>query len=93
MIKKNCWEFKKCTKKEECPAYSERKLDSIHGGIKGGRTCWVIVGTLCNGKTQGEFAQKATTCLACDFYNLVHTEESKEKGFKGSSELLKILKG
>ena len=91
-MKKNCWEVKNCKDKENCPAFNEKKLNNIHGGYNGGRTCWIIAGTMCGGEVQGRFAQKTATCLACEFYNKVFKEESKDKGFKGSTELLKIIK-
>jgi hypothetical protein len=80
----NCWEFKKCgrepgganmAKLGVCPAASERSVNKTNQGKNGGRICWSIAGTLCGGKVQGSFAQKRTTCLECDFFNKVKTEE------------------
>jgi hypothetical protein len=53
----NCWEFKKCGKEKNCPAYS------YHG-----RICWYIAGTFCGGKVQGEYAKKIKDCRKCEFY-------------------------
>jgi hypothetical protein len=53
----NCWEFKKCGRKEDCPAYPHH-----------GRICWYIAGTFCEGKIQGEYAQKIKDCRKCEFY-------------------------
>lgn len=84
MTKQNCWEFKKCgrapggAKVAElgvCQAAIESRMNGIHGGINGGRTCWVVAGTLCGGKVQGSFALKMTNCKECDFYKLVTAEE------------------
>lgn len=84
MEKINCWEFKKCgrekagSKKDApglCPAAGERELNGINAGKNGGRVCWAIVGTLCNGKVQGTFDSKLKSCLNCDFYYLVRREE------------------
>lgn len=84
MAKLNCWEFMKCTrvtggeKASEmgvCPVAEEQKTDGIHGGIKGGRCCWMIAGTFCKGKPQGTFVQKIGDCLKCDFYKMVMYEE------------------
>jgi hypothetical protein len=80
----NCWEYMKCGKgldKSEkpgngvCPAVKEAKLDGLHGGINAGRACWVIAGTLCNNMVQGSFIQKLDSCLECDFYLMVMSEE------------------
>ena len=52
----NCWEKKNCSKKD-CPAYN-------NPGIR----CWLVAGTFCEGKVQGEFALKYKSCTECDFY-------------------------
>src|SRR5271165_6488776 len=44
-------------------------------GTGGGRICWAVAGTLCGGKIQGTFAQKAVNCMACEFYRAVRREE------------------
>ena len=82
--KLNCWEFKKCGRqpgghKEKelgtCPVTVHGALDGAHEGIKGGRACWVIAGSLCGGKIQGTYAQKLNNCWRCEFMNLVKKEE------------------
>ncbi len=84
MSRKNCWEFKKCGREPGgkhvqeygiCPATTESRLDGVHGGTKGGRSCWVLAGTLCRGEVQGTFAQKYKSCEMCDFYKSVKQEE------------------
>ena len=84
MKKLNCWEVKKCgrTKGGErekdlgvCPASKELRLDGVHGGDNAGRACWVVAGSLCNGKVQGTFAAKYGQCERCDFYLAVKKEE------------------
>jgi hypothetical protein len=83
-MKLNCWEFKKCGREpgginsEElgiCLATISTKMDGAHGGKNGGRACWVVAGTLCEGKVQGTFALKEKNCVQCDFYQLVLHEE------------------
>ena len=83
-MKQNCWEVKKCgrelggakvTELGVCPASLETKLDGVHNGIKAGRACWVVAGTLCRGKAQGTFANKFQKCEECDFYHKVKNEE------------------
>ncbi len=76
----NCWEFKKCgrekiNKEGICPAAIEAKADSINRGLNGGRVCWAVAGTRCDGKVQGTYAQKLLTCLLCDFRQKVREEE------------------
>lgn len=98
-MKQNCWEFKKCgrgpggAKVSElgiCPATSEARMNGVHGGTNGGRTCWVVAGTLCGGKVQGSFANKLPTCMSCEFYKLVVKEEGA--ACKNAKELLAITK-
>ncbi len=97
-MKRNCWEIKKCGREPGgnhtgefgvCPASEEKKLNGIHGGENGGRSCWVISGTLCNGEVQGTYAKKYKNCGACDFYERVRKEEYP--GFQLSAVLLNIL--
>lgn len=100
MAKTNCWEFKKCGRQPggpkvaelgECVAGKERKADGCNQGRMGGRACWAIAGTLCGGKVQGSFAQKASNCMECDFYKLVKGEEGAK--YMGSKDLVKKLAG
>ncbi len=51
-----CWEKKPCMKKK-CPAY-----------LNANSRCWLIAGTMCGGKVQGEFAVKYKSCTECDVY-------------------------
>lgn len=87
MEKKNCWEVKNCGRELNgpnvidlgvCPAAIGVKFDGIHGGNNGGRSCWMLAGTLCGGKVQGIYAQKYKNCLNCDFYQSVKQEEGKD---------------
>lgn len=84
MRKINCWEFMKCgrepggLKVDElgiCSAAIETSTDSINGGENGGRACWALSGTFCEGKVQGTFANKIGNCKRCDFYKLVKREQ------------------
>lgn len=94
MGKINCWESMQCGKgpcknglvSDEsentalCPAATEVRLDGINNGKNAGRACWATVGTLCEGKTKGVFAEKygndTPGCMNCKFYKLVHSEEN-----------------
>ena len=84
MKKLNCWEFKKCGREKGgshthelgiCPAATSEQLNGLHGGTNGGRVCWFVVGTFCNGDVQGTYAKKYKSCIYCDFYKVVKEEE------------------
>ena len=98
-MKKNCWEHKHCGREQGgqfaatlgvCPAATDSRMNGVHGGKNGGRACWVIAGTLCNGKVQGTFGAKYKTCEQCDFYQNTRTEERTD--FKLSVFLMNKLK-
>lgn len=98
-MKVNCWEHKRCGRgpgavladgRRICPAARERRLDAVHGGVNGGRACWVVAGTFCEGEEpQGTFARKIDTCASCDFYERVRAEEHPE--FRLAPNLLRLL--
>ena len=86
----NCWEFKKCGRQPGgsrvaelglCPASIEAGADGLNGGLKGGRICWALTGTLCGGKVQGTLAQKLAGCMKCEFYKLVRAEQGEALKF------------
>ena len=87
----NCWEFKKCGKGTDCPVYTEKRLDGIHGGDNAGRACWMVAGSMCGGEIQGTYAQKIDNCVKCDFYQSVM--DSAGLNFQLSGKLKRILKG
>lgn len=98
MTKMNCWEFKKCGRQPggakvaelgECPAGKDKRADGMNQGKYAGRACWALAGTLCGGKVQGSFAQKANNCMECEFYKLVKNEEGTN--YVGTKELLRKL--
>ena len=83
--KVNCWEFEKCGREpggirvaEEgvCPAPMETSVNGINGGINGGRYCWTIAGTLCDGEVCGTSAKKFQDCMDCRFFWTVADEET-----------------
>lgn len=82
--KSNCWEAMKCGREAGgikvsemgvCPASTDTEADGVNGGKNGGRLCWTIAGSFCNGKQQGTFAQKRLCCVVCDFIKQVQKEE------------------
>ena len=83
-MKKNCWEMKKCGRESGgikvsefgvCPAAEDKSSDGINSGRNGGRLCWAVAGTFCGGKVQGDFAQKQVSCMACEVFKTVKSEE------------------
>ncbi len=86
-LKKQCWEVKKCGREpggenaEElgvCKAAIPGEYDGINDGEVGGRFCWSIAGTLCEGEVQGEYCKKIHSCLSCEFLQQVEEEEGKK---------------
>jgi len=86
-MRQNCWEFKKCGRGPggphvddlgPCPVVTYSALNGMHGGKNAGRACWVVAGSLCGGKVQGNEEQKLSACWECDFFNLVKKEEVSE---------------
>ena len=86
MERKNCWEVRKCGRQSGgkntkefgvCPVSQAFEYHGINGGICGGRSCWAITGTVCDGKRQGTFADKFLNCLECDFLKQVNEEEGR----------------
>ncbi len=99
MAKVNCWEHKKCGRQPGggriselgvCPASMEKRVDGIHGGVRGGRCCYMIAGTFCEGEVQGVYAQKLSSCRDCDFFKLLMLEEGNAK--KSPVEISAILR-
>jgi hypothetical protein len=97
--KQNCWEFTNCGRESGgvrakefgiCPVAIEVRLDQVHHGKNAGRACWIVAGTLCEGKPQGSFVRKHKNCTSCDFYKLVLVQEKGE--FLLSTTLLKKMK-
>ena len=87
MPKLNCWEFTDCGRQPggkhvpelgACPVPLEVRLDGTHEGTNAGRCCWVVAGTLCEGKVQGTYGEKFYDCRECGFYKTVKNEEWPE---------------
>ena len=85
-MKLNCWEFQKCGRQPGgkkigelgvCPAASDERANGINHGKNGGRACWALAGTFCNGEIQATFANKFADCINCSFYKKVLWEEGK----------------
>jgi hypothetical protein len=82
----NCWEYKNCGRENGgakvealgvCPAALPGDHDGTNKGIFGGRICWAVAGTLCDGTPSNISARKLSTCLECKFLDRVHNEEGR----------------
>jgi len=51
-----CWEKKNCSKLD-CPVLKGKE-----------KRCWLVAGTMCCGKIEGEYALKYRNCTECDVY-------------------------
>lgn len=60
-----------------CPAATCEIFDAINQGKKGGRICWLVAGTFCDGVPRGTFAEKKNACRNCTFYRQVQAEEAE----------------
>jgi hypothetical protein len=83
-MKANCWNIKKCGREtggsqakslEPCPAATAAIYNGINHGSNGGRYCWRISGTLCNGTPDAHFASKIETCGQCQVFRTIIREE------------------
>ncbi len=84
----NCWEYMLCGREvggsrvdEEgvCPAATDKRLTGIHKGKNGGRSCWVVAGSISKGIVECTFAGRGKYfCGQCDFYNFVKAEEGSK---------------
>ncbi len=80
----NCWEVLNCGRQPRghrvgelgvCPVASDSAHHGKNRGQFAGRYCWKVVGTLCEGNVQNEFAVKMRDCARCKFFQQVKREE------------------
>lgn len=90
MAPENCWGFWGCGREPGgrkahelgvCPATCDSSLDGVNRGKNGGRCCWKVAGSLCNGEVQGTIAFKFMNCTACEFLEKVLKEEGSNFSF------------
>jgi len=100
MSRMNCWEFFDCGREPNgkkarelgvCPAAAKTELDGLNDGRNGGRSCWAIAGTMCEGEVQGSYAQKLGNCLKCDFHAFVRGQQ-REK-YVSTKKILDVING
>ncbi|HEY4716662.1 MAG TPA: hypothetical protein VII00_06115 [bacterium] len=84
MTRKNCWEILKCglepggqnaDKRGVCPAAIATALSGVNSGRNGGRVCWAVAGTMCNGEIQRSFEDKEFMCLDCAVFKKILKDE------------------
>ena len=80
----NCWEYVRCGNNRAeggcggaggCPAYHAERFDGLNGGRNGGRICWAVAGTYCEGEVKGVLAEKRSSCRLCGFFRKVEREQ------------------
>lgn len=95
--KLNCWEFNNCGREQGgkrvdelgvCPAALDLSFDGINQGKNGGRVCWAVAGTFCEGEIQGAFADKRDSCVNCRFFKMVNSGDNVDDT---PTKLLKYL--
>ena len=85
-MNENCWDIKNCGREPNgknahlgvCPVFYATSYDGINHGKLGGRMCWFISGTFCNGEVQGTFAHKKLSCMTCEVYKKIKQEENHD---------------
>jgi len=86
--KLNCWQFMRCGREHGgknadelgvCPATTDSSFNGINSGKNAGRICWAVAGTFCNGKIQGTFAEKRRSCVHCNFFKSIISQETSSK--------------
>jgi len=61
MDRTTCWEYIKCGREQNCPAYPSH-----------GRACYAVTATHCRGEVQKDYEEKIAKCRAiCDFYKFM----------------------
>lgn len=85
--RRNCWDIMDCGREPGgrtvaalgvCPSTVEERCEGMNGGHNGGRICWAVAGTFCEGVVQGTFANKLATCMSCRFYLQVQAEQADD---------------
>ncbi len=64
--KRPCWSVRHCSEeaREKCPAWE----------FNAGQICWLINGTICEGKAQKSWAQKMKRCRRCNVFHSIFPE-------------------
>ncbi len=90
MKKLNCWEITKCGRepggsqvKERgvCTASIDTSSNGTNEGVNGGRICWSVAGTLSGKEACGHYAKEKPSCMSCEVYNQIKSEEGANFSF------------
>jgi len=60
---------------EKCPAMVAYEMNEVNHGVNGGRFCWKVAGSFCEGILKAKNADKEVSCMGCDFFSKVLREE------------------
>ncbi len=63
----------------ECSAAMDSVSNGINDGKNGGRICWAIAGTFNAEAKERDCMAKHLTCMNCDFFNLVKSEQPDDQ--------------
>jgi len=83
--KLNCWEYRNCGMEPggifseiygTCPVATMMKHDGVNGGRGAGRVCWRVKNKA-TAKNKVICRHYRQSCIHCDFYRRVHSEEEK----------------
>ena len=79
----NCWEYRNCGMEPggifseiygTCPVALNMKFDGVNGGRGAGRICWKVMNRI-SSKDPFICRHNRQSCIHCDFYRRVNSEE------------------
>jgi len=78
-----CWDFMKCGHKKDasCPVVLQTE----------DKKCWLVVGTFCGGKVQGDYAQQFKSCVDCGYYKYMQGQEGTRNTGRGIIKKPRII--
>jgi DNA-binding XRE family transcriptional regulator len=68
---KSCWTIK------DCPAETRRNCPAWEFGT--GQICWLVNGTICQGKVQKSWSKKMEMCKKCEVLQTMLSSKAKSK--------------
>jgi hypothetical protein len=83
-----CWHYNNCGhgKDSLCPAVDQNA----------GKSCWLVVKTLCGGEVHGKHTERIKSCEGCSFYIYAHVLLSRPSSAHqpyNDTRLEKVLRG
>ncbi len=58
-----------------CPVTTDALSNGVHGGVNGGRWCWVVKGMLCENEGLEPLREQVMACGRCEFFRVLQFEE------------------